>query len=87
VAVVVHGAAVGDMVTHTAYRERAAEDNPNAALIDALSKAGVRIIVCGQTAASRGVTKAMLLEPVEMALSAMTAFAVLQERGYRVNPF
>jgi hypothetical protein len=29
----------------------------------------------------------MLLEPVDVALSAMTAFAVLQERGYHVNPF
>lgn len=87
VAVVVHGAAAGDVVRHEVYRERTGENNPNAALIDELSKAGVQIIICGQTAASRGITKAMLLEPVDMALSAMTAFAVLQERGYHVNPF
>jgi len=52
-----------------------------------LAKAGVQILVCGQSAASGGYTKAMFLEPVDVALSAMTAFAVLQERGYHVNPF
>lgn len=64
-AVVVHGGAAADLLSHDAYRARTGESNPNAALIDELAKAGVRFI----------------------ALSAMTAFAVLQERGYHVNPF
>ena len=86
-AVVVHGGATFDLLKNDAYRERTGENNPNIALIEELSKAGVQIIVCGQSAASRGLTKDMFLEPVNVALSAMTAFAVLQERGYHVNPF
>jgi intracellular sulfur oxidation DsrE/DsrF family protein len=86
-AVVVHGGAARDLLKREVYRERTGEDNPNAALIEDLAKAGVRIIVCGQTAAASGFTREMFLEPVDVALSAMTAFAVLQERGYRVNPF
>ena len=86
-AVVIHGGAVRDLLTNAEYRERTGENNPNAALIDELAKAGVQILVCGQSAAGGGYTKEMFLEPVDVALSAMTAFAVLQERGYHVNPF
>ena len=86
-AVVVHGGATLDLLNNEAYRERTGANNPNLTLIADLSKAGVQIIVCGQSAASRGLTKEMFLEPVNVALSAMTAFAVLQERGYHVNPF
>ena len=62
-------------------------ENPNAALVDALIKAGVRIIVCGQSAAGQGVKKTDLLPGVELALSAMTAHALLQQQGYTLNPF
>jgi len=47
----------------------------------------VRFIVCGQSAAANGVTQEQLIPGTEMALSAMTAFALLQQRGYTVNPF
>jgi intracellular sulfur oxidation DsrE/DsrF family protein len=87
VAVVVHGTAGKDLLRDAAYRERHGVDNPNRALLEELSRAGVRIILCGQTAASRNLPRAELLEPVEVALSAMTAHLVLQEQGYRVNPF
>lgn len=87
VAVVVHGPAGKDLLDNGAYRERLAVDNPNDALVKELSQAGVRIILCGQTAASRGLPRDRLLEPVEVALSAMTALAVLQDQGYRLNPF
>jgi intracellular sulfur oxidation DsrE/DsrF family protein len=85
-AVVVHGGAARDLLKNEAYKERTGEDNPNIAMVEELAKAGVRIIVCGQTAAASGFTKEMFVEPVEIALSAMTAFAVLQEQGYHVNP-
>lgn len=78
VAVVVHGAAV---------KETAHPDSPSAKLIAALKKTNVRIIVCGQSAAYYGVATKDLLPGVEMALSAMTAHAVLQQQGYTLNPF
>ena len=78
VAVVVHGKAVMEM---------AGEGSASAGLIEALTSHGVRIIICGQSAAYYDVATADLLPGVEMALSAMTAHAVLQQQGYTVNPF
>lgn len=86
-AVVVHGSAGKDLLADAAYRDRYGIDNPNSALLNELAGAGVRIILCGQTAASRGLQRTELAKPVTLALSAMTAHAVLQERGYHVNPF
>jgi intracellular sulfur oxidation DsrE/DsrF family protein len=47
----------------------------------------VRIFVCGQSAAYYDVTTNDLLPGVEMALSAMTVHALLQQQGYSLNPF
>lgn len=87
VAVVVHGTAGKDLLEDEAYRARLGVENPNAVLVRELAEAGVRLVLCGQTAASRGLPVHGLLEPVEVALSAMTAHAVLQEEGYHLNPF
>lgn len=78
VAVVVHGKAV---------HELADKNSASAPLVAALTQHGVRIIVCGQSAAYYDVKRQDLLENVEMALSAMTAHALLQQQGYTVNPF
>ena len=85
VAIVVHGRAVNDVAVAGGAGEGAA--NPNAPLVAALLAHGARIIVCGQSAASLGVGRADLLPGVEMALSAMTAHALLQQQGYTLNPF
>jgi len=85
---VVHGSAVYDVLTDEA---RAARDfgevNPSGDMVRAMLDEGVRFIVCGQSAAGQGVSQADLMEGTEMALSAMTAHALLQQRGYTVNPF
>lgn len=78
VAVIVHGKAVKDV---------ADEGSTSAGLVAALTGRGVRIIVCGQSAAYYDVATEDLLPGVEMALSAMTAHAVLQQQGYTLNPF
>jgi intracellular sulfur oxidation DsrE/DsrF family protein len=78
VAVIVHGKAV---------REMADENSASAGLIAALTDHGVRIIVCGQSAAYYDVATDDLLPGVEMALSAMTAHATLQQQSYTLNPF
>ena len=88
VAVVVHGTAVLDLLTDDA---RSAGDygatNPSGDMVRAMLAQGVRFIVCGQSAAAHGITQADLIPGVEMALSAMTAHALLQQAGYSVNPF
>lgn len=86
-AVVIHGSAVTDVLHAQAYHERAHAENPNTKLIQELLDSGTRVIVCGQSAASRGVGAEDLMEGVEMALSAMTAFVMLQHEGYVVNPW
>ncbi|MDJ0642135.1 MAG: DsrE family protein [Erythrobacter sp.] len=87
-AVVVHGKASLDLLTDAAWAAREKDgSNATGAIIPTLLDNGVRIILCGQSAAAYGITKADLVPGVEMALSAMTAHAVLQRQGYTVNPF
>lgn len=78
-AIVVHGGASADLV--------AREDNASADLIAALVDAGVRIELCGQTAAYRGIAKDTLLPGIVITHSAMTSHALLQQDGYTLNPF
>lgn len=82
-ALVLHGTAGKDTLTHAAYRQRYGVDNPNLGLLQALAAAGVEIYLCGQTAAHRGLGRDELIAEVGVALSAMTAIGVLQDRGYR----
>ena len=82
-AIVVHGGAHRDLLRSAAE----GETNPNAELIGQLVKHGVKIQLCGQTAAWYGVGAEELLPGVTLALSAMTAHARLQQEGYTLNPF
>ncbi len=90
-AVIVHGTATKDMTRAEYYA--AAQDgddkkpNANAALIKTLIDHGVEFYVCGQSAAYYDVKNDDLLPGVKMALSAMTAHALLQQQGYTLNPF
>lgn len=86
-ALVVHGPAGHDLLDDAAYRERFGVANPNLPLLRELREAGVRVILCGQTALSRDIPRDRLAPGVEVALSAMTALIVLQEDGYRLIPF
>lgn len=78
-AIIIHGGAVHDVSLDRA--------GPNAELVAALIENSVRIQICGQSAAWYDVTGDDLLPGVEMALSAMTAHALLQSEGYTLNPF
>ncbi len=83
VVIVVHGPAAMDVVSEA----RRGSPNPTAALVSELAAAGVSIQLCGQTAAYRDISAEDLLPGVTMALSAMTAHALLQQDGYTLNPF
>jgi len=87
-AVVIHGKASLDVAKAEVYAANYdGAENANAAIIKALTDQGVRVILCGQSAAFYGMTYDDMLPGVEMALSAMTAHAVLQQAGYTLNPF
>jgi intracellular sulfur oxidation DsrE/DsrF family protein len=87
-AVVIHGKASLDVANAKKYAATYdGTENVNAALIKALTEQGVRVILCGQSASFYGIGYGDTLPGVEMALSAMTAHAVLQQEGYTLNPF
>ena len=56
-AVIVHGAAVRNILNNAAYRSRYRLNNPNLELVTRLHAAGVRIYVCGQSLAFGDVAK------------------------------
>lgn len=87
VAMTIHGGAWQDVLDNKTYKEKFGVDNPNLPLIDALSKAGVDVIICGQTASYRGMTKETINTNVKMALSAMTALLQYQNMGYKFIKF
>ena len=86
--VVVHGRAVFDLLTDEAWTALGrAGATPSGAPVRAMIDQGIRFVVCGQSAAAYAVNKAELIPGVELAPSAMTAHALLQQQGYTVNPF
>lgn len=86
-AIIVHGPASRDLLKDEAYAARFEDPNPNTAMLSALQEAGVKIYLCGQTAAFRGYDAEELHPVVTMALSAMTAHVRLQSEGYTLIPF
>lgn len=87
-AIVVHGSASMDVTQNLLYsKKRDGATNANEALIEDLTKNGVEIYICGQSAAYHGIKKQDLLPGVKLSLSAMTAHVLLQQKGYALNPF
>ena len=83
VAVVIHGGAVAQTMTHEAYRAaNDGIDNPALERFQALADAGVQIYLCAQSAGFRGMTKSQMAAPLKLAYSAMTVTTLLQEEGY-----
>ncbi len=89
VALVIHGSAFSDILKNEFYQEKFPEisTNPNAELISQLSDQGVQVILCGQTAAHRNISKAKALPEIKIALSAMTVLVQLQNDGYQLISF
>ncbi|WP_417494573.1 DsrE family protein [Maricaulis sp.] len=84
-AMVIHGGAVQDVSNGSHFTPGV--EPANADLVATLIDHGVKIYVCGQSAAYHDVNAEDLLPGVTMALSAMTAHALLQQDGYTLNPF
>ena len=87
VAVVIHGGAYKDILTDAVYRERFQTSNPNSGLVRALLSSGVEVILCGQTAGKREISKVDMLPGVQLALSAMNALVQLQSKDYQMIAF
>jgi intracellular sulfur oxidation DsrE/DsrF family protein len=87
VAMVIHGKASFDLMNDKAHSAKFDKPNRNTELIDLLTKFGVTVFICGQSASYHGISSDQLNPKVEMSLSAMTANALLQQSGYTLNPF
>lgn len=87
VALTIHGAAWKDILTDKAYIEKYGVKNPNTELITQLKNAGVDIILCGQTANFRNVSRSEANSNIKFALSAMTALLQYQNNGYHLIKF
>lgn len=87
VAVVIHGEAAFGLLKNEYYKEVYSVDNPNLELFRALHQNGVRIILCGQTAAHRNISEERRIPETKIALSAMTALIQLQNDDYRFISF
>lgn len=86
VAVVVHAKATSMVLSDDAFRRKFGKRNPDSVLIDDLSRAGVRIVVCGQALIHQGYAVADVDPGVKVSLSAMTALVDLQSQGYALIP-
>ncbi|MEI6485009.1 MAG: DsrE family protein [Sphingomonadales bacterium] len=88
IVLIFHGPSLFDLLNAPAYAARTeGKTNASADAVTKLIGQGVEFIVCGQSAASLGVKKSDLLPGVKLALSAITAHALYQQRGYTLNPF
>ncbi len=87
VVLAVHGGMTTSLLNDKAYQARFQVTNPHIELYNALHKAGVRIIVCGQSMKSRGVNADQLLDTVEIATSMLTTVSTFQQKGYVVFKF
>jgi len=85
-ALVVHGKATLDVQSAAAVVTKQLGENKNIPLLQALLDNNVKIYQCGQSAAYYDVKTKDLYPGVKMALSAMTANALLQQQGYTLNP-
>lgn len=81
-ALLVHGGATTGLLANEHYKAAKGVDNPNIALLKAMSDAGVQIIVCGQSLVRQKIAREQLLPFVKVSTSATIARATLHAQGY-----
>ena len=88
IAIVVHGSAAQDVTTKDFYASKnEGRKNGSEKALATLRKHNVQFYLCGQSAAYQGIAKGDLLEGVKVAPSAMTIHALLDLKGFSLNPF
>ncbi len=87
-AAVVHGGGFAALLHDEAYGARYdGKTNPTRELVEELMANGVQVVLCGQTAGSRGIGQEDLIPGVQVALSAMTALNYFLAQGFFLNPW
>ncbi len=80
--VIVHGPATPIALDAAAYQAKFGHPNPNLALIAALRKAGVHLLVCGNALGDMHFTPAEVNPDIHVALSALSTVIIMQNYGY-----
>jgi intracellular sulfur oxidation DsrE/DsrF family protein len=92
-ALIFHGAVGGDLgavagiLNNATYRDRFGVDNPNLAMLSALKRAGVEIMVCGQFLGAMKIDPKTLSPDVAVASEAFLTLITYQNNGYAVLEF
>lgn len=79
---VVHGGMSMAVGTNAAYSEKYGIDNPNLLAIQELEKVGVKFVICSQSMAFWNFPPENITPEVKIAMSAKTAFVMLDQMGY-----
>jgi intracellular sulfur oxidation DsrE/DsrF family protein len=87
VVMVIHGEATYTAMNDEAHRAKFKVENPNKGLYTALEKAGVKIVICGQSLINRNVDRFKLLPEVKIATSMLTTLTHYQMKGYALLKF
>jgi intracellular sulfur oxidation DsrE/DsrF family protein len=87
IAIVLHGDATLTILKDDAYSERfKTKGNPNLDCLHQLHKAGVEILVCGQSLIGKGSHPEEVVDYCDVAVSALTSLVNLQTDGYAYVP-
>lgn len=82
--VIIHGPATSSALNDKEFEAKFGHANPDAAVIEALTKAGVQVLVCGNALGDFKYDPSMVNPHIKVALSAMSTLIILQDEGYAV---
>jgi intracellular sulfur oxidation DsrE/DsrF family protein len=83
IAIVIHQGATKMILGNDTFKARyEGHDNPDLALIRAMTKAGVKFYVCGQAVLANKIEPKTIVPEVELTLWALTTIINLELRGY-----
>jgi intracellular sulfur oxidation DsrE/DsrF family protein len=83
----IHGGATYTAMNADSYKAKYNVENPNLKLYDELQKAGVKMVVCGQSIINRKVDRTRLVPQVQIATSMLTTLTTYQLKGYAYLKF
>lgn len=87
VIIAIHGPATYTVMENRAYRAKYKVDNPNLSIYEELEKAGVKMVVCGQSLVNRKVDRTRMVPQVKIASSMLTTLTTYQLKGYAMLKF
>jgi intracellular sulfur oxidation DsrE/DsrF family protein len=88
VVLAIHGGATFTTLDNDQYQQKYGVDNPNLALLQALSESGVvDLFICGQSLIARKVDATKISPYVKKATSMLTTITTYQLKGFAVLRF